>query len=81
MNRISKSRLLSSRQCLKRVHLEAHHPDTPGVTFIDGGTLSFTLAGPIAVWTIGGMEQPLAMLLLAAGLLLAFEATASGNGG
>ena len=29
-------------------HLEEHHPDTPGVTFIDGGTLSFTLAEPIA---------------------------------
>ncbi len=29
-------------------YLEAHHPDTPGVTYLDGGTLSFTLAGPIA---------------------------------
>ena len=28
--------------------LEAHHADTPGLTFLDGGTLSFTLAGPIA---------------------------------
>ena len=28
--------------------LETHHPDTPGVTFLDGGTLSFTLAEPIA---------------------------------
>jgi len=28
--------------------LESHHADTPGVTFLDGGTLSFTLAGPIA---------------------------------
>lgn len=29
-------------------HLQAHHPDEPGVTYLDGGTLSFTLAGPIA---------------------------------
>lgn len=29
-------------------HLESHHGDTPGVTFLDGGTLSFTLADPIA---------------------------------
>ena len=29
-------------------YLEAHHADTPGVTFLDGGTLSFTLAEPIA---------------------------------
>lgn len=29
-------------------YLEAHHPATPGVTFLDGGTLSFTLAEPIA---------------------------------
>lgn len=27
--------------------LDADHADTPGVTFLDGGTLSFTLAGPI----------------------------------
>lgn len=29
-------------------YLDAHHADTPDVTFIDGGTLSFTLAEPIA---------------------------------
>lgn len=29
-------------------YLERHHADTPGVTFLDGGTLSFTLAEPIA---------------------------------
>ncbi len=29
-------------------YLEQHHADTPGVTFLDGGTLSFTLAEPIA---------------------------------
>ncbi|MCG6966444.1 MAG: HyaD/HybD family hydrogenase maturation endopeptidase [Chromatiaceae bacterium] len=29
-------------------YLEEHHPDTAGVTFLDGGTLSFTLAEPIA---------------------------------
>jgi len=29
-------------------HLEEHHGDEPGVTFLDGGTLSFTLAEPIA---------------------------------
>jgi hydrogenase maturation protease len=29
-------------------YLEEHHTDTPGVTFLDGGTLSFTLAEPIA---------------------------------
>ena len=29
-------------------YLEVHHADAPGVTFLDGGTLSFTLAGPIA---------------------------------
>ena len=29
-------------------YLEEHYPDTPGVTFLDGGTLSFTLAEPIA---------------------------------
>ena len=29
-------------------HLEEHHGGEPGVTFLDGGTLSFTLAGPIA---------------------------------
>jgi hydrogenase maturation protease len=29
-------------------HLEQHHAAPPGVTFLDGGTLSFTLAGPIA---------------------------------
>ncbi len=29
-------------------YLQEHHPDTPGVTFLDGGTLSFTLAEPIA---------------------------------
>ncbi len=28
-------------------HLEAHHPVPPGVTYLDGGTLSFTLTGPI----------------------------------
>lgn len=29
-------------------YLEAHHPDAEGMTFLDGGTLSFTLAEPIA---------------------------------
>jgi len=29
-------------------HLEQHHAAAPGITFLDGGTLSFTLAGPIA---------------------------------
>ena len=29
-------------------HLEAHHANEPGVTYLDGGTLSFTLAEPIA---------------------------------
>lgn len=29
-------------------YLQEHHPDMPGVTFLDGGTLSFTLAEPIA---------------------------------
>jgi len=29
-------------------HLEEHHGGEPGVTFLDGGTLSFTLAEPIA---------------------------------
>lgn len=29
-------------------HLERHHPNEPGVTYLDGGTLSFTLAEPIA---------------------------------
>jgi hydrogenase maturation protease len=29
-------------------YLEEHHSDVPGVTFLDGGTLSFTLAEPIA---------------------------------
>jgi hydrogenase maturation protease len=28
--------------------LDTHHANMPGVTYIDGGTLSFTLAGPIA---------------------------------
>lgn len=28
--------------------LETHHPDEPGLTYLDGGTLSFTLAEPIA---------------------------------
>ena len=29
-------------------YLDEHHGEQPGVTFLDGGTLSFTLAGPIA---------------------------------
>lgn len=29
-------------------HLAAHHGDEPDLTFLDGGTLSFTLAGDIA---------------------------------
>jgi hydrogenase maturation protease len=29
-------------------YLADNHADTPGVTFLDGGTLSFTLADPIA---------------------------------
>jgi hydrogenase maturation protease len=29
-------------------HLAREHPDEPGVTYLDGGTLSFTLAGDIA---------------------------------
>lgn len=29
-------------------YLDEHHADTEGVTFLDGGTLSFTLAEPIA---------------------------------
>ena len=29
-------------------HLAAEHPDEPDLTFLDGGTLSFTLAGDIA---------------------------------
>ncbi len=29
-------------------HLRQHHPDLPGVQYLDGGTLSFTLAEPIA---------------------------------
>ena len=29
-------------------YLVAAHPDVPAVTYLDGGTLSFTLAGPIA---------------------------------
>ena len=28
-------------------HLEVHHPDVPGVSYLDGGTLSFTLAPDI----------------------------------
>jgi hydrogenase maturation protease len=28
-------------------HLERYHPDIPEVTYMDGGTLSFTLAEPI----------------------------------
>lgn len=29
-------------------HLVEHYPNVQGVTYLDGGTLSFTLAGPIA---------------------------------
>jgi len=29
-------------------YLLEHYPHEPGVTYLDGGTLSFTLAGPIA---------------------------------
>ncbi len=29
-------------------YLQRHHPDLPGVRYLDGGTLSFTLAEPIA---------------------------------
>ena len=29
-------------------YLEQHHPNSPAVSFLDGGTLSFTLAEPIA---------------------------------
>ena len=29
-------------------YLDEHHGDTPATTFLDGGTLSFTLADPIA---------------------------------
>ena len=29
-------------------YLEAHHSGEPGLTYLDGGTLSFTLAEPIA---------------------------------
>ncbi len=29
-------------------YLEQHHADAPNVTYLDGGTLSFTLAEPIA---------------------------------
>jgi hydrogenase maturation protease len=29
-------------------HLSAHYPNEPNATFLDGGTLSFTLAEPIA---------------------------------
>ena len=29
-------------------HLRATHPSSPDITLLDGGTLSFTLAGPIA---------------------------------
>ncbi len=29
-------------------YLETHHPDQPGISYLDGGTLSFTLAEPIA---------------------------------
>lgn len=32
-------------------HLNAHHPDEPGAAYLDGGTLSFTLAGPLAEHT------------------------------
>jgi hypothetical protein len=39
------------------------------------GLLFMALAGPIAVWAIGGMEQPLVLLLLVLGLLLTFRAT------
>ncbi len=28
-------------------YLREHHPDLPGVTYLDGGTLSFTLAGEV----------------------------------
>jgi hydrogenase maturation protease len=28
-------------------HLETHHDEYPGTEYLDGGTLSFTLAGPI----------------------------------
>lgn len=30
-------------------YLQRHHADEPGATFLDGGTLSFTLAEPIAI--------------------------------
>lgn len=29
-------------------HIATHYPDIEGITCLDGGTLSFTLAGPIA---------------------------------
>lgn len=36
------------------------------------GSLAFLLAGPVAIWTIGGLEQPLLLALLAWGLVLLY---------
>ncbi|MGB0723626.1 MAG: HyaD/HybD family hydrogenase maturation endopeptidase [Gammaproteobacteria bacterium] len=48
-------------------HLIKHHPDLPGVEFLDGGTLSFTLAGPI--------EEADALIVIDAAELLASPGT------
>lgn len=43
------------------------------------GVAFFTLAGPIGVWTIGGLEQPLVAGLLAWSMVLLLKAVESGH--
>lgn len=44
------------------------------------GTSLLALSGPVAVWAIGGLEQPLLCALLAAGLVGTMELTAGSEG-
>jgi len=52
---LSKSRLMSSRQCLKRVHLEAHHPELR--RFSPQAEAAFAIGhrvGEVAIEALGG---------------------------
>jgi len=40
---------------------------------VGGGLFSLALSGPVAIWAIGGMEQPLQVFLMALGLVLSFR--------
>jgi arabinofuranosyltransferase len=59
--------------------IHAHRPrDWPRALPALAGGLALALAAPVAIWTIGGLEQPLMMLLLIWALVLCYPIVEGG---